>query len=80
MMARCPLLQQLALRETFTSPPTITPNGLGAIDLTQDAGTAFKIGLEFFDYPSNQRVQLKLRLYDATTLSDAALRCAKVVS
>lgn len=51
-----------------TDPSTITPNGLGAIDLTQDAGTAFKIGLEFFDYPSNQPVQLKLRLYDATTL------------
>ena len=50
-----------------TDPSTIKPNGLGAIDLTQDLGTAFKIGLMFFDYPSNQPVQLQLRLYDAST-------------
>jgi len=48
-----------------SDPTTIKPNGLGALDLTQDDGTAFKIGLLFFDYPSNQSVQLKLRLYDA---------------
>jgi len=49
-----------------SDPTTVKPNGLGALDLTQDDGTAFKIGLLFFDYPSNQSVQLKLRLYDST--------------
>jgi len=50
-----------------TDPTTVKPNGLGSIDLTQDAGTAVKIGLLFFDYPSNQSVVLTLRLYDAST-------------
>lgn len=49
-----------------TDPSTVKPNGLGALDLTQDEGTAFKIGLRFFDYPSNQSVQLRLRLYDSS--------------
>jgi hypothetical protein len=49
-----------------TDASTIKPDGLGSVDMTQDGGTAFKIGLMFFDYPSNQSVQLKLRLYDAT--------------
>ena len=48
-----------------TDPSTVRPNGLGSVDLTQDEGTAFKLGLMFFDYPSNQPVQLKLRLYDS---------------
>ncbi len=48
-----------------TDPSTVKPNGLGQVDLTQDGGTAFKIGLMFFDYPSNQTIQLKLRLYDS---------------
>lgn len=48
-------------------PSTVKPNGLGALDLTQDEGTAFKIGLLFFDYPSNQTAQLRLRLYDASS-------------
>ncbi len=52
-----------------SDPLTIKPNGLGGIDLTQDEGTAFKVGLLFFDYPSNQSVQLRLRLYDASTPS-----------
>lgn len=47
-------------------PTTTKPNGLGALDLTQDEGTAFKLGLLFFDYPSNQPIQLRLRLYDST--------------
>lgn len=46
---------------------SLKPNGLGSIDLTQDGGTAFKLGLAFFDYPSNQPVQLKLRVYDSST-------------
>lgn len=50
-----------------TDASSIKPNGLGSIDLTQDAGTAFKIGLAFFDYPSNQPVQIKLRVYDSST-------------
>ncbi|MEY4667595.1 MAG: hypothetical protein RL518_294 [Pseudomonadota bacterium] len=50
-----------------TDSTTIRPDGLGSIDLTQDEGTAFSIGLLFFDYPSNQPIQLKLRLYDART-------------
>ena len=45
----------------------IKPNGLGSVDLTQDEGTALKLGLIFFDYPSNQPVQLKVRLYDSST-------------
>jgi hypothetical protein len=50
-----------------SDPLTLKPNGLGGVDLTQDEGTAFKVGLLFFDYPSNQSVQLRLRLYDAST-------------
>jgi hypothetical protein len=50
-----------------TDPSSIKPNGLGSLDFTQDEGTAFKIGLVFFDYPSNQPVQLKLRIYDSST-------------
>jgi hypothetical protein len=49
-----------------TDASTIKPDGLGSVDMTQDGGTAFKIGLMFFDYPSNQSVQLKVRLYDAS--------------
>lgn len=48
-------------------PTTLKPNGLGSIDLTQDGGTALKIGVMFFDYPTNQPVQVKVRLYDAST-------------
>jgi hypothetical protein len=49
-----------------TDSSTIKPTGLGSLDLTQDGGTAFKIGLLFFDYPSNQPLQLTLRLYDTS--------------
>jgi hypothetical protein len=46
---------------------SVKPDGLGSVDLRQDGGTAFKIGLLFFDYPSNEPIRLVVRLYDSTT-------------
>jgi hypothetical protein len=50
-----------------SDPATIKPNGLGSIDFTQDGGTAFKIGLIFFDYPSNESIRVVLKLFDSST-------------
>jgi hypothetical protein len=43
--------------------------GLGTIDLTQDGGTALKVAVKFFDFPSNSPIDLTVRLYDGTNSS-----------
>jgi len=48
-----------------TDASSLTPNGLGGLDLTQDGGTSFHVGLQFFDYPFNSPIRLILRVYDA---------------
>jgi hypothetical protein len=46
---------------------TLSPQGLGGLDLTQDEGTAFELGLQFFDYPVNSPIQVVVKVYDAST-------------
>jgi hypothetical protein len=48
-----------------SDPLNVTPNGLGGLDLYQDGGTSFHIGLQFFDFPFNSPIRLILRVYDA---------------
>lgn len=48
-----------------TDASTVTPNGLGGVDLTQDGGTSFHVGLQFFDYPFNSPIRLILKVFDA---------------
>lgn len=48
-----------------SDPSTVTPNGLGGVDLSQDGGTSFRVGLQFFDFPFNSPIRLVLRVYDA---------------
>lgn len=52
-----------------SDPSTLSPTGLGGVDLTQDDGSAFELGLQFFDYPFNSPIQVVLRIYDASTAS-----------
>ena len=49
-----------------SDPSTLSAAGLGGVDLTQDEGSAFEVGLQFFDYPFNSPIQLALRVYDAS--------------
>lgn len=48
-----------------TDPHTTNPTGLGAVDMTQDGGTAFRFGLFFFDYPAGLPIRISLRIYDS---------------
>lgn len=47
-------------------PTTLSPAGLGGVDLTQDDGSAFELGLQFFDYPFNSPIQVLVRVYDSS--------------
>jgi hypothetical protein len=49
-----------------SDPNTLSPQGLGGLDLTQDEGSAFELGLQFFDYPFNSPIQVIIRVYDAS--------------
>ena len=40
-------------------------DGLGGIDLAQDAGNALRLGVSYFDYALGNNLPLELRLYDA---------------
>lgn len=46
---------------------TLSPQGLGGLDLTQDDGSSFELGLQFFDYPVSSPIQVVLKVYDAST-------------
>lgn len=46
-------------------PTKVSPTGLGSIDLTQDGGTALRIGVQFFNFPFNNPIELAVRFYDA---------------
>lgn len=46
-------------------PTTVSPTGLGGVDLTQDEGSALELGLQFFDYPFSSPIQVILKVYDA---------------
>jgi hypothetical protein len=61
-----------------TDPTSVNYDGLAGVDFSQDGGTAFNLGLAFFDYPFNQPLQVVLRVYDAsradgTKFSEVAL-------
>jgi hypothetical protein len=49
------------------NPNTLTPNGLGSIDMAEDGGDAFVIQLLSFDYPSNREILISLRLFDPSS-------------
>lgn len=49
-----------------SDPNTLAPQGLGGLDLTQDEGSAFELGLQFFDFPFNSPIQVILRVYDSS--------------
>jgi len=49
-----------------SDPNTLSPSGLGGVDLTQDDGSAFELGLQFFDYPFNSPIQVILKVFDAS--------------
>ncbi len=49
-----------------SDPSTLSPQGLAGLDLTQDDGSAFELGLQFFDYPFNSPIQVILRVYDSS--------------
>lgn len=48
---------------------TTSTSGLGSIDLTQDNGTALRIAIKFFDFPSAKPIDVSLRLYDSSNAS-----------
>jgi hypothetical protein len=50
-----------------SDPTTLSPQGLGGLDLMQDEGSSFELGLQFFDYPLNSPIQVVLKVYDAST-------------
>ncbi len=49
------------------APNSLSPNGLGSIDLTDDGADAFETALVFFDYAFNREATISLRLYDSTS-------------
>ncbi len=50
------------------SSAALLPNGLGALDLTQDGATALRLGLRFFDYPKARPLDITLKLYDGSNI------------
>ncbi len=49
------------------APNSLSPNGLGSIDLTDDGADGFETGLVFFDYAFSREATIALRLYDSTS-------------
>lgn len=49
------------------APNTLSPQGLGSIDLTDDGADAFQTGLVFFDFAFSKEATIALRLYDSTS-------------
>ncbi len=49
------------------APNSLSPQGLGSIDLTDDGANAFQTGLVFFDHAFSLDATIALRLYDSTS-------------
>ena len=46
--------------------PGLQPSGLGGLDLLADGGTAFKVGVFAYDFPSGNPIKLSFTVYDAS--------------